>query len=106
MVTVPLFGAVHVYHTDRMGPGPALIGSFDSPVAPRLSPLTEPSSPVMTAALAKLSLLGATAGPSMRVAEADAAQAPTTNAAPAALSAARRTSFLRFVRSGIPVLFA
>src|SRR5438552_2099920 len=112
MVTAPLFGAVQEYHTEWIGPGPESMGSFVSPVAPWVEPAMEPSSPVTptllpattpllpdrVVALAKLSLVGTWAGPSIRVAEAAPAHIVMRTAAAAKPCAAVRASLLQFVR--------
>src|SRR4029079_1809904 len=56
-------GAVHWNQTDRGPVPPAWSGSPVSLVAPTLVPDTLPTVPLMTCALVKLSLAGATSGP-------------------------------------------
>src|SRR5579863_8591874 len=55
---VPVAGTTHSYHTDAPPRLSWMVGSFGSTVAPTLVPLTDPEAPLITRALAKLSLAG------------------------------------------------
>src|SRR6266571_3082281 len=59
MVALPDAGAVHDHHTEAPPVLPAMGGSPDSLVAPTFDPATVADEPLITVALAKLSLTGA-----------------------------------------------